>query len=53
MPAVELGRYLMAGNEKYHACIEACVECLVACAILYPGKGADGFHHRDGNDRRS
>lgn len=33
MPAVELGRYLMAGNEKYHGCIEACVECLVACDV--------------------
>ena len=30
MAPLELSRYLMVGNEKYHACIEACVECLVA-----------------------
>ena len=33
MAAIELERYLRAGNRAYHACLEACAECLVACAM--------------------
>lgn len=31
MSQIELGTYLTESNERYHACIEACVRCWIAC----------------------
>jgi hypothetical protein len=33
MPAIELGSYLRATEERYHDCIEACAACWVACEM--------------------
>ncbi len=33
MSAIELGTYLRDAQQRYHACIEACVECWTACEM--------------------
>ncbi len=33
MAAIELGQYLRSEEERYHACVEACVVCWLACEM--------------------
>jgi hypothetical protein len=33
MSAIELSRYLRSSNQEFHACLEACVECWLACEM--------------------
>jgi hypothetical protein len=33
MPNVDLHPYLRPSSERFHSCIEACVECWAACAV--------------------
>lgn len=33
MPEIDFHPYLRGASEKYHTCMEACAECLVACEM--------------------